>query len=91
MTPRPEITPGRLYALLGAEFSRLRPAACSMCRMPLPYPVSRPDDVSANWRIGTPSPCASGCDSVIAEIVAGMWTRYDVRRLGATPLPGSVR
>jgi len=80
-TLRPSITPGRLYSQLRAQFDLLRPAGCSRCRMPLPYMVARPDDVSANWRIGTPAPCPLGCDAVIAEIVAKMWTRYDVHSL----------
>jgi len=80
---RPSITPGRLYSQLCTQFDLLRPAGCCICRMPLPYPVIRPDDVSANWRIGTPAPCPEGCDAVIAEIVAKMWTRYDLHSLKA--------
>jgi hypothetical protein len=80
-TLRPAITPGRLYAHLCAQFTLLRPTACSSCRMPLPYASLRPDDVSANWRIGTPAPCHCGCDAVIAEIVANTWTRFDIHPL----------
>ena len=46
--------------------------------MPLPFLIERPDDVSANWRIGTPSPCANGCDAIIAEIAARLWPLYDL-------------
>jgi len=81
-TLRPSITSGRLYNHLCTQFALLRPAACSSCRVPLPYAVLRPDSVSANWRIGTPAACSWGCDAVIAEIVANMWTRYDIRPLG---------
>jgi hypothetical protein len=48
------------------------------CQMPLPYVVDRPDEVSANWRIGTATPCQHGCDVLISEVVAKMWTRYDL-------------
>jgi hypothetical protein len=46
--------------------------------MPLPYRIERPDDVSANWRIGTPAPCIHGCDTMIAEIASRFWPHYDL-------------
>jgi hypothetical protein len=46
--------------------------------MPLPYRIEPPDEVSANWRIGTPPPCSHGCDSIIAEIVARLWPEYEL-------------
>ena len=54
--------------------------------MPLPFPMVRSDEVSANWRIGTPVPCEHGCDSVIAQIVADMWPRYDLHDPTAKPV-----
>lgn len=74
---RLKVSPGGLYTLLNSELTRHRVQPCS-CRMPLPYHVDRPDDVSANWRIGTPPPCQHGCDVLIAEIAAGMWPKYDL-------------
>jgi len=44
--------------------------------MPLPFLIERPDEVSANWRIGTPTTCANGCDAIIAEIAARLWPLY---------------
>ena len=76
---RKRLTPGALYTALNAELKRLRPAACETCRMPLPFPIERPDPVSANWRIGTPQPCSHGCDAIISEIAARMWPEYDLR------------
>lgn len=76
---RKHLSPGALYTLLNEELKRLRPEACGKCRMPLPYLVERPDEVSANWRIGTPPPCAHGCDTVIYEIAARLWPHYDLR------------
>ena len=74
---RLKVSPGGLYTLLNAELRNRRKVECS-CRMPLPYQVAAPDDVSANWRIGTPKACGNGCDVLIAEIVAAMWPRYDL-------------
>ena len=46
--------------------------------MPLPYYGGAPDEVSANWLIGHPSICPHGCHRVIAEVLAQLWTRYDL-------------
>ena len=72
------ITSARLYAILDREFRALRTPECSSCRVPLPYWRSPPDDVSANWNIGTPSDCPRGCHLVIAELLARLWSRYDM-------------
>lgn len=75
--PRKRMTPGALYALLNNELHAMRPAPCS-CRMPLPFLVERPDEVSANWQIGTTSPCVNGCDVLISEIVARQLPFFDL-------------
>ena len=75
---RTTITASQLYAALDREFKRLRPKGCVRCNMPLPYFRKPPDDVSANWAIGTPPECAHKCHLVIAELLAKMWTRYDI-------------
>jgi hypothetical protein len=46
--------------------------------VPIPYWRPSPDDVSANWHIGTPIECPHGCHLVIAELLARMWTRFDM-------------
>ena len=74
---RLEISPGGLYTLLNSELKKRRLVTCD-CRMPLPFVVDRPDDVSANWRIGTPATCVRGCDTLIIEIAAQMWPKYDL-------------
>lgn len=74
---RTKLSPGALYTRLIAELKARRTEPCG-CRMPLPFHVERPDDVSANWRIGTAPPCANGCDTLIAEIAAQMWPQYDL-------------
>jgi len=55
--------------------------------MPLPFVVERPDEVSANWRIGTPSICDEGCDRIIAEIVTELWPRFDLHDSGGGSIP----
>ena len=75
----------QLYAILDREFRARRPAACKTCAVPLPYWRKPPDDVSANWFIGTPTTCGQGCVGVIAELLAELWTRYDVDRTPAKP------
>jgi hypothetical protein len=64
-----------------------RTNGCNSCRMPLPYLIERPDDVSANWRIGTPHACTMGCDVAIGEISARLWPQYDLHDPVAIPLP----
>ena len=75
---RKTITSAQLYAILDREFKTLRAKTCTQCRVPLPYFRAPPDEVSANWAIGTPSHCPNGCHLVIAELLAKLWTRYDI-------------
>jgi hypothetical protein len=81
--PTPDVNrttlPGaQLYAILDREFKMLRPAGCAECPAPLPYWRVPPDDVSANWHIGQPRECPHGCHLVVAELLARLWTRYDI-------------
>ena len=73
----------QLYAILDREFKRLRPRRCTTCTVPLPYYSRPPDDVSANWLIGTPTECKHGCHVQIAELLARLWTQYDIDRTPA--------
>lgn len=77
---RTTIPVAHLYAILDREFRRLRPRECKECTVPLPYWRRPPDDVSANWFIGTPRECRFGCHRLVAEMLAGLWTRYDIDR-----------
>src|SRR5438067_1352368 len=72
------ISSAQLYAILDREFKGLRPKKCQKCRVPLPYWRQPPDDVSANWSIGTPTNCEHGCHLVIAELLTRLWSRYDI-------------
>jgi hypothetical protein len=75
---RMTITAAQLYAILDREFKALRSLDCKGCRIPLPYWRRPPDDVSANWSIGTPSDCPHNCHLVIAELLTKLWSRYDI-------------
>jgi hypothetical protein len=77
---RSTLSAAQLYAILDREFKQLRPAACKTCHVPVPYWRTPPDDVSANWHIGQPVHCPHGCHLVIAELLARLWTRYDVEQ-----------
>ena len=77
--PRVPLSAAALYAVLEEEFRRARPDPCASCQMPLPFRVDRPDDVSANWRVGTAVDCPYECRALIAEIVARMWPLFDLR------------
>jgi hypothetical protein len=85
---RLKISPGGLYTLLNAELKRKRVIDCA-CRMPLPFHIERPDPQSANWRIGTPAPCARGCDALMVEIAACHWPKYDLLESFPEPEPQS--
>ena len=72
------ITSLQLYQMLDREFQTLRKPGRCRCRAPMPYWRTPPDDVSANWDVATLASCPNGCHLVIAELVARMWTRFDM-------------
>jgi hypothetical protein len=75
---RTTISAVQLYGVLDREFRKLQPKECRACRVPLPFWRRPPDDVSANWNIGTPTECPCGCHLVIAELLTRLWSRYDL-------------
>ena len=75
---RTSLSSMQLYAILDREFKQLRSVKCRACLIPLPFKRDPPDDVSANWSVGTVRECPAGCHLVIAELVTRMWTRYDM-------------
>lgn len=75
---RARVSAAKLYAVLDREFRTLRPPACTVCRIPLPYWHEAPDDVSANWSFGTPVACGHGCHVIMAELLAQLWTAYEL-------------
>ena len=75
---RKTISATQLYVILDQDFRALKPRGCTRCRAPLPYFRKPPDEVSANWNIATPPECPDRCHLVIAELLARLWTRYDI-------------
>jgi hypothetical protein len=75
---RKTIPASQLYAILDREFRKRRMPECTSCRVPLPFYREPPDEVSANWHIGTPSECPHKCHAVIAEVLANLWTKYNL-------------
>jgi hypothetical protein len=75
---RMTITAAQLYVIFDRDFQALKPKSCTRCRAPLPYCRKPPDEVSANWNIGTPPECPNRCHLVIAELLTKLWTRYDI-------------
>lgn len=73
------LSPGRIFTILKEAFEAKRPPECVQCRIPLPYAIARPDEVSANWRIGTPGECPHKCHALIAELAMDLASRYDMR------------
>jgi len=71
-----KVAAAQLYAVLDREFRALR--MCQNCRVPLPYWHEAPDEVSANWLVGTPTECPNGCHLMIVELMANLWTRYEL-------------
>jgi hypothetical protein len=78
--PRKVLSSASLYAILDREFRKRRMTECHACRVPLPFYRDPPDDVSANWAIGTPGECPRKCNAVIAEVLAELWPKYDLAR-----------
>jgi hypothetical protein len=83
--PRRTVTASALYAILDREFRRTRSPDCVRCYTPLPFYRDPPDDVSANWDIGTPDECPHHCRRVIAEVVARLWTEYELAPRSTPP------
>ena len=78
MRTRPTLSAPQLFAILRRQFNEKRPKECVACQVPLPFVVSRADDVSANWQIGTAVSCPHKCDRLIAELALDLASRYDM-------------
>ena len=72
------VSTAALYAILDREFHKVRPPGCERCNTPLPFYRDRPDDVSANWDIGTPDACAQNCRHILSELVTRLWAEYEL-------------
>ena len=75
---RKTLSTGQLYAILDREFRKRKATECGNCKVPLPFYRKPADDVSANWYIGTPSECPHKCQVIIAEVLANLWSQYNI-------------
>jgi len=76
--PREIVSAPQLYAILDREFRKRKVPECTSCRVPLPFYRTPADNVSANWYIGTPSGCPQHCQAIIAEVLANLWSQYNL-------------
>lgn len=76
---RTTLTAAQLYLILDHDFQARKPRQCQRCRAPIPYLRKPPDEVSANWNVGTPPECPNRCHLVLAELLATLWTKYDLQ------------
>jgi len=76
--PREALSAPQLYAILDREFRKRKSPECQSCRVPLPFSRKPADEVSANWYIGTPSECPHHCQAIIAEVLANLWSQYNL-------------
>jgi hypothetical protein len=72
------LTPGKLYALLSAEFRTLRSKQCESCAMPMPYLVHPPYPGAANWAVDDEVAACSECTEIAGKVVERMSGTYDV-------------
>ena len=75
---RQTLSMAQLYAILDREFRAKKKPECRSCRVPLPFHRPPADNVSANWYIGTPSDCPHHCQVIIAEVLANLWSQFDL-------------
>jgi hypothetical protein len=81
---RPVITPGRLYAMMSAEFQERRSRHCIGCMMPMLF--HRPGaEGQANWQLETGGWRCRACEESVASIFAKYAAIYDVK--DHTPAP----
>ena len=86
---RTELTPGRLYARLAAEYRRVRPSHCGNCRMPMVMLTHRPYPAGPNWALEPHTSLCDQCEPLVAAIVREAAGQYDLKDPTAVPyLPG---
>lgn len=78
VTARPALTPGRLYAMMSAEFRETRPRHCIRCVMPMVAFRGEESSV-ANWTLESGGWRCIPCDQAVARIFAKFAALYDVK------------
>lgn len=79
VTSRPALTPGRLYAMMSAEFQEARPRHCIACIMPLLAFREPSEDTPSNWALETGGWRCPACEVSVARIFARYAALYDVK------------
>lgn len=74
---RTVITPGKLYALMSAEFHRTRPDECRACRMPMVSLIAPRDFDSANWKL-EPFQCSERCTQLVKQLANRFGESYEL-------------
>lgn len=87
---RPELTPGRLYAMLSAEFREARARTCLGCAMPMVFSCDREEGRGANWAVEPMATRCSRCEVEIARIVGKYAALYDMHDPNAGVPPGAT-
>jgi len=82
---RTALTPGKLYALLSAEFRRLRPEHCGNCRMPMVVLTHPLEPRACNWTVESMSHLCGKCETLIAAILKRAAEEYDLYDPTAVP------
>lgn len=76
---RPALTPGRLYAMMSAEFQEARPRHCIGCIMPLLAFRERAGASQPNWGLETGGWRCATCETAVARIFTKYAAIYDVK------------
>ena len=84
VTSRPTLTPGRLYAMMSAEFRESRSRHCIGCMMPMLF--FRPaGEGRANWSLEPGGRRCGLCQEAVGRIFAKYAALYDVKDHSAAP------
>ena len=78
--PRNAVSLEELFTLLEREFRKVRAPECKTCVTPYPIRRSPADEVSSNWFITEPEPCAHHCATRLGEIATRMMSEYELER-----------
>lgn len=89
---RPALTPGRLYAMLSAEFREARARTCMGCSMPMVFAREPAPAEGANWGVEPLARRCARCEAEVERIVAKFAALYDVNdpTVPSTPVAALV-
>lgn len=82
---RPRLTPGRLYAMMSADFREARSRHCIGCVMPLLSFRERELENAPNWTLEPIGSRCASCEASVQRIFAKFAALYDVKDHSAGP------